>query len=125
VGIADYAEDEGGPARVADAGRAILGHEAFRVRTRADRDLVVVMRTRGTVDATVLRAQGPARHTLEIAEARLEAFAEGRSVGPVTFRPPPGWTEVLLRIPAAALGEGSTPLRLQGRYASYQYWFYQ
>jgi hypothetical protein len=31
----------------------------------------------------------------------------------------------VFRIPGALVGEGSTELRLQGRYASFYMWFYQ
>ena len=125
VGIADYATDGGIPERVADAGRAIFGHESFRVRTRAGSDLVVVMRTRREVEVAVVRAAGSSRHALEIAEGRVEVEAGGRPVGGLALRPAPGWNELVLTVPASAVGDGATDLLLKGRYASYQYWFYQ
>ena len=95
------------------------------MRTRAGRDLVVVMRTSRTVDVAVMRAAGSRLHALEIAEGRIEAEAEGRLVGGLDLRPAPGWSEVMLTVPASAVGEGNTDLLLKGRYASYQFWFYQ
>jgi len=37
----------------------------------------------------------------------------------------PGWNEHVVRLPREAVSDGSTRLELRGRYASYQYWFYQ
>jgi hypothetical protein len=125
VGIADYATDGGIPERVADAGRAIFGHESFRVRSRGGRDLVVVMRTSRSVDVAVMRAAGSRLHTLEITEGRIEAEARGQPIGGLNLRPAPGWSEVMLTVPASSVGDGGTELVLKGRYASYQFWFYQ
>jgi hypothetical protein len=125
VGIADYGSDGGISERVADAGRAIFGHESFRVRTRAGLDLVVVMRTSRSVDVAVMRAAGSRLHTLEITEGRIEAEAGGQRIGGLNLRPAPGWSEVMLTVPASSVGDGATRLVLKGRYASYQYWFYQ
>jgi hypothetical protein len=110
---------------LADGGRAILGHETFRVRTRKDRDLVVVMRTSSTVDANVMRAGGSGQFRVEIAEAGLIVNTGGRTPARVAFRPRPGWDEQSFRIPAGFLGDGSTVVTFAGRYASFYYWFFQ
>jgi hypothetical protein len=124
VKIADYAAASG-PLRVADGGRAIFGHEAFRVSTRSGRDLVVVMRTSAAVEAAVLRASASSLQALQIPEARLTLLASGQAAGHLLFRPEAGWTEIAFKVPAAAVGDGQTELRLEGRYASFHYWFYQ
>jgi hypothetical protein len=125
VKLADYPAAGGPGLRVGDAGRAILGFERFRIRTRGGRDLVVVMRTSGRVDASVLRAGGSAVHTLDLEEARLQVRAGGAPAGQATLRTGPGWSEVLLRLPGSQVGEGSTEIEVRGRYASFHYWFYQ
>jgi len=43
----------------------------------------------------------------------------------VAFRPRPGWDERSFRVPGRFLSDGSTPLTLSGRYATFYYWFYQ
>jgi hypothetical protein len=110
---------------VADSGRAILGHESFRVRTRKDRDLVVVMRTSSAVDANVMRAAGSGQFRVEIAEAGFIVNTGGRASARVVFRPRPGWDEQSFRIPGGFLGDGTTALTFAGRYASFYYWFFQ
>jgi 4-amino-4-deoxy-L-arabinose transferase-like glycosyltransferase len=124
VKIADYAEGPL-PLRVADAGRAILGGERFRVRTQAGRGLVIVMRTTAAVEAAVLRASGSGVRPLEIAEGRLEILVGGKPAGRLALRPGPGWSEVVFSLPAAAVEDGRSEIELKGRYASYFYWFYQ
>jgi hypothetical protein len=124
--IARYGEAEAGPGElVADAGRAIVGSESFRVKTRAGRDLVVVLRTAADVSANVLRAGGNGQFTLGFAEEGLVVEAGGQSAGRVTFRPRPGWEEHVFRVPGHLLADGTTELKLSGRYASFYYWFFQ
>jgi hypothetical protein len=114
------------PEVVADAGRVILGQETMRVRSHAGRDLVAVMRSARTAEVGVLSpGSGAGVHEIELAEASLAVFANGQSAGRFGFRPGPGWDELVFRIPGALVGEGSTELRLQGRYASFYMWFYQ
>ena len=125
VRIADYGTEATGRVRVADGGRAILGHERFRVRSRGGRDLVVVMRTSGSVEAAVLRASGSGLHSLEIPESQVAFTAGGQAVGRLILRPGPGWSEAVFTVPAAAVGAGGTELVLEGRYASFFFWFYQ
>lgn len=112
--------------RVADAGRAILGFESFRVRAARGRDLVVVMRTAAAVGTTVPRAGGSAPRTLAFPSAGIVVEVDGETSARLSFTPGPGWDEQVLRIPGRFLAEGATTrLRLSGRYASFRYWFYQ
>ena len=57
--------------------------------------------------------------------ARQVQVGDDRSLPPLTFRPHPGWNEVVFRIPGGLLSEGETEIQLKGRYASFQYWFFQ
>ena len=120
-----YGGEGGQGERVADGGRAVLGRESFRVRTRKGRDLTVVMRTSSSVNANVMRAVGSGQYGVEIAEAGIIVETGGRTSARVTFRPRPGWDERSFLIPGSFLAEGSTPFVLTGRYASFYYWFYQ
>ena len=111
---------------VIDAGRVILGAESFQVRgTARGRDLVVVLRTAASAAAAVVKVEGSRTSTLAIPEAGLVVEAGGRPAGRFDFRLGPGWAERVLRVPGALVGDGSTALRLSGRYASFYYWFYQ
>jgi hypothetical protein len=126
VRIDDYPDGR----RVADAGRAILGHESFRVKTARGRDLVVVFRTSATMEARLTRPpalglSGPPVFDVEMAEAGLRVRAGTRSLPPLSFTNAPGWNEHVFRIPGDALDEGTTPLLITGRYGSFRYWFYQ
>ena len=113
------------PLIVADAGRAILGHESFRVRTRPNHDLVVVMRTAGSAQAAVMRSSRSGVFELEVPEAGIIVRAGGEVATRVGFRPRAGWNEFVFRVPARLVGSGHTDLRLQGRYVSHFYWFFQ
>ncbi len=110
---------------VADGGRAIVGSESFTVQTVRGRDLVVALRTASAVDTNVLRASGSGTVGLQFPEAGLTVEVEGTSAGRWSFRPRPGWDEQLFRIPAALVAEDRTRITLSGRYAAFQYWFYQ
>jgi len=110
---------------VADGGRAILGSESFRIRTRKDADLVVVMRTASSVNANVMRASGSGQFGVEIAEAGIIVDTGGQQSARVAFRPRPGWDERSFRIPGRFLSDGSTSITLAGRYAAFFYWFFQ
>ena len=114
-----------GEAPLADAGRLILGGESFDVRTHAGRDLVIVMRTRSSIVARGLRAMGGLASEVAMPEAGVLLTAGG--MAPLRLRLPnaPGWNEHVLRLPKETVAEGSTRLELRGRYASFQYWFYQ
>jgi hypothetical protein len=68
-----YAADAGEAEVVVDGGRAILGRESFRVRTRKDADLVVVMRTASSVNANVMRASGSGQFGVEITDSAYVA----------------------------------------------------
>ncbi len=117
---------EGAGARpLADAGRLVLGGESFRVRTRAGRDLVVVMRSRSSIVARSLRASGGLAVEVAVPRIGLVVHAAGRDVAKLVADNAPGWNEHVLRVPQDAVGEGFTQLQLDGRYAAFHYWFYQ
>jgi hypothetical protein len=125
VRIDDHVLPDGRRVRLADAGRAILGHERFHVRTRSGRALLVVMRTAGDVEVALLRASGSARQRLELPSGGFDVTASGRRLGRVSTRPGTGWNDVVFEVPPSAVGEGHTELTLAGRYASFRYWFFQ
>jgi len=115
----------GGSEVVADAGRAILGSETFRVRAERGRDLVVVLRTAPGLEVATRQASLTGLLPLEFPEAGFLAQVGNGSLPPVTFRPHSGWNEIVLRVPGALLSEAETEVHLKGRYASFQYWFFQ
>ena len=115
----------GGSEVVADAGRAILGEESFRIATQRGRDLVVVMRTASAVQAASMRASGSGTYEIEFPEAGLIVQSGGQTLARLALRTQPGWNEYVFRLPGAFLGEGHTSLRFSGRYASFYYWFFQ
>jgi hypothetical protein len=125
----DRYERPGDPGLVADGGRPILGRESFRVKTSADRDLVVVFRTHAEVEGRTTRpgaaAQGAQGHLIEIPRPGFVVRAGGKPLPPLSWVNKHGWNEHVFRVPAGALGNGETELMLSGRYASFQYWFYQ
>jgi hypothetical protein len=51
--------------------------------------------------------------------------AGGREVARLSVENAAGWNEHVVRLPADAVGDGSTRLELSGRYAAFHYWFYQ
>jgi hypothetical protein len=103
----------------------VLGGESFRVRTRAGRDLVVVLRTRSSLVARGLRASGRLAAEVAVPEAGIVIHAGGREVARLALRNAPGWNEHVIQVPVAAVGEGFTSIELRGRYAAFHYWFYQ
>ena len=111
---------------VADGGRAIFGHESFRVAAQPDRDLLLVLRTAPTIDANLLEAAGPRRVGIEFPEAALMLSVDGQPIGrPTSYRMQPGWNELTLRV-TGNLVRGARPrLEVSGRYASFRYWVYQ
>jgi hypothetical protein len=115
----------GGDVPLADAGRLIVGRESFRVRSRAGRELVVVLRARSPVVAQVRRAQGGLAVPVEVPEAGILVRAGGREVLRLALPNRPGWNEHVFRVPAAAVAEGMTGLEISGRYPAFHYWFYQ
>lgn len=123
--VDSYALPEAESEKVVDAGRVILGHESFSIRTRPGRDLVGVLRTAATVTANVYRAAGNGQLPLEIAEAGIVLQADGADVTRLAFRPRAGWDEVVFRVPASSIRHERTRLTLTGRYAAYYYWFFQ
>jgi hypothetical protein len=111
---------------MADAGRLVLGGESLRVwNTRAGRDLVVVVRTRTPTGARFLRMSGSTETTVRLPTTVMTVRAGGRVVAQVRAPNAEGWSEHVVRVPAAAVSEGATNLDLTGRYASYRFWFYQ
>jgi hypothetical protein len=111
--------------RVGDAGRVIMGHERFRVRTQPGRELVLVLRTAGSVYANVVRPHLARPYPLELREEAMEVFVDGQPAGRWAFSPSPGWDEAVFRVPAALVTRERTTLELRGRYAAFTYWLYQ
>ena len=114
-----------GGARVADAGRAVLGRETFDVRAAPGRDLVLVLRTAPAVEAAVLRVGAGRVAELTFPEAALAVKVDGRAAADVHGRPAGGWDEWVVRLPAALIRSERTRLEITGRYASFYYWAYQ
>jgi hypothetical protein len=115
----------GGQAPIADGGRPILGHESFRVSARPGRDLLIVLRTASAIDANLLRVSGPQRVGVEFPEVVLSVAVDGQVVVRDTFRTQPGWNERPLLIRGDLIRSASPRLEVSGRYASFQYWFFQ
>jgi hypothetical protein len=124
VGIGPVAS-AAGEITLADAGRFIVGGESFRVRTRAGRELLVVLRSRTPVLAMALRAQGGLAAPVEVAEMGILLRAGGREVARLALPNRPGWNEHVFRVPAELVSDGTTDLVLSGRYVAFHYWFYQ
>jgi hypothetical protein len=80
---------------------------------------------RSPVVALALRAQGGLGVPVDVPEAGLVVRAGGREVLRLALANRPGWNEHAFRLPAEAVGEGTTDLEITGRYAAFQYWFYQ
>ena len=125
AGAVGIGPEPGGGATLADAGRLIVGGESFRVRTRAGRDLVIVLRSRSPVVATALGARGAVAVPVEVPEMGIVVRAGGREVARLALPNRPGWNEHVFRVPAAAISETTTALALSGRYSAFHYWFYQ
>jgi hypothetical protein len=120
----DRYEQPDGPGVVADGGRPVVGRESFRVRTSAGRDLVIVFRTHSEVEGRTARP-GAVAQVIEIPQPAFVVRAGGQALPPFTWANKQGWNEHVFRVPASALARGETELTLSGRYASFQYWFYQ
>lgn len=114
-----------GDEKVIDGGRVILGGESFEVRTRAGRDLVVVVRTSAEGRANVMRASGSGQYAITLPEAVIEISAGGRPAATRRFRPAEGWDDQAFVVPASLISDGRTRLDLSGRYTAFHYWFYQ
>jgi hypothetical protein len=109
-----------------DAGRAILGWESFEISgLEPGRDLVVVLRSAFAVEANVFAVSGRHRVALSVPEAGLRPMVGAQLLPLVAFQPGPGWSEHLLRLPGSAIAGERVRLRLEGRYAAFQYWFFQ
>jgi hypothetical protein len=77
------------------------------------------------VNAGVYRASGSGSLGLSVAEAGLALSVDGQPVTRLTFRPHPGWDEIVLRVPGELLVNERARLELTGRYTSFHYWFFQ
>jgi hypothetical protein len=115
----------GAEAPIADGGRAILGHESFRVSAQPGRDLLIVVRTAPAIDANLLQVAGPRRVGVEFPEAVLSVAVDGQIALRETFRTQPGWNERALLITGNLVRRARPRLEIAGRYASFQYWFFQ
>jgi hypothetical protein len=118
-------DEYAGGARVADAGRAILGSESFEVTAAPGKDLLIVMRTAQVVPVNVLRPGGGRAEPLQFVEWELDVLADERPAAHARFRPAAGWDEAVIVVPGAALTRPRTRVTINGRYAAYRYWFYQ
>ena len=114
-----------GEPKVADGGRAILGRESFRVAAQPGRDLLLVLRTAPAIDANVLQVAGPRRIGLEFPEPALTVTVDGQFMGRHAFPTQPGWNETMVRIAGNLVRQARPRLEIAGRYAAFQYWFYQ
>jgi hypothetical protein len=121
----DEEETDAGPVMLADAGRAVLGEESFRIQTHPGRDLLIVVRSHPRAEARALRARGGVVRALEVSTAGLVVRVEGEPVARVELPNQPGWNEHVIRIPGAAITGDLTRLRLSGRYTAFRYWFFQ
>jgi hypothetical protein len=110
---------------IADGGRAILGRESFRIAARPGRELLMVLRTAPAIDASLLQASGPRRVGVEFPDGAFTVSVDDRPMGRATFRTRPGWNEVVIRITGDFVRRERPRLALAGRYASFQYWFFQ
>ncbi|MFI5183971.1 MAG: hypothetical protein ACHQNV_06215 [Vicinamibacteria bacterium] len=122
--IASYAVG-GREERVIDAGRAILGEESFVVSAEPGKEMRMVLRTAPAIDATIRRASGSRSIGIEFPEADVSVEIDGTRVVHAALRPRDGWDEAVFSIPGSALTTPKTRLRVFGRYASFQYWFFQ
>jgi hypothetical protein len=125
VRVAEYREPGAAAVRVIDAGRAIVGREAFDIAAHRGADVVVVMRTAPQMSVNVLRAAGSGVFDVDFTHSTLQVTADGHALPRLTFQPDQGWFEQVFTIPGSALGEDTTRLELRGQFASFYYWFYQ
>ncbi|HET7294327.1 MAG TPA: hypothetical protein VFM88_18025, partial [Vicinamibacteria bacterium] len=123
-GAARVAPDASGES-IADAGRAILGSETFRLGHAPGRDVLLVLRTAPEIEATAWRASGVTRHALAFGTSRLSLRVGGRVAASAEVQPREGWDEIVLVVPSAVLTGSETELHVTGRYASFRYWAYQ
>jgi hypothetical protein len=121
VRVERYAAGE----RVADAGRAVLGSEAFDVRATPGRDLVLVLRTAPAMEANVLRLGATSLVELAFAEAAVAVKLDGQPALELRGRPAAGWDDWVLRLPGSLVKTDRPRLEIAGRYASFRYWVYQ
>ena len=110
-----------GASAIADGGRLVAGSERFVVHTRAGRDLTIVLRTHATIAARTLSGRGA---ELTLRQTRLSVRVAGDALS-VALPAPAGWSEHVLRIPAALVRSETTSIEISGRYTSFHYWFYQ
>jgi hypothetical protein len=119
-------DERGAGTEVADGGRVIMGFEELELSTPAgNADLWVVARTNPEPSARLRHPEGERRVDIGMPESALRFSTPlGRTEW---FRTPlaAGWNEVSYRVPASLLGRPKTRLRIDGRYASYGYAFYQ
>jgi hypothetical protein len=111
---------------MADGGRVILGFEEMDIATPVpNADLWVVVRTNPEPSARLRHPEGERRVEVRMPTAALRfSTAHGQSDW-LRHDLQPGWNEVVYQIPARLLGRPVTRLRIDGRYASYGYWFFQ
>ncbi len=116
----------GAGTELADGGRIIAGFEEMDVATPIQgADLFVVVRTNPDPSARVRHPEGERRLDLALGESGIRFTTPLGRTEWIRTALPPGWSEVAYRIPAALLGQGTTRLHAEGRYASYWYGFFQ
>jgi hypothetical protein len=120
-----YGDGDAGAGRLADAGRLVRGYERFTVATRPGRDLLIVSRTSSSARVVVWSGAGATAYELDVPEAVVTLRVDGRPAGTSSFRPRPGWDEMVLRVDGALIAGTRTTLELRGRYAAFRYWLYQ
>ncbi len=119
-------EGRGAGTEVADGGRIIIGFEEMDVATPVkSADLWIVARTNPDPSARLRHPEGERRLDLAIAESGVRFSTPRGRTDWIRTALQPGWNEVAYRIPAALLGPTTTRLRVEGRYASYWYGFFQ
>ncbi len=119
-------EGRGAGVELADGGRIILGFEEMEVATPVpDADLWCVVRTNPEPSARLRHPEGERRLDMTISESGVRFTTRLGGTEWIRTRLPSGWSEVAYRIPAALLSRTRTRLRVEGRYASYWYEFYQ
>jgi hypothetical protein len=83
------------------------------------------MRTHGAPAARVRHASGERRAELALSESALRIETSKGRTDWMRETLEPGWNEVVYRLPAELREDGSTRIRIEGRYAAYAYWVFQ
>lgn len=120
-----------GKKTVSDVGRLVLGSNAFVLKSRPGRPLLLVLRTAESVEARVIRTR--AKETSAFAlnfPFQLHVTVDGQELGVVTCdseteSDSKDFREVAIEIPADFIRRDETELELVGDHAAFIYWAYQ